>query len=203
MGRAQKAAEARIEAIGTISCTVMVFDLEGYTALSENTSAQTLVKYLEHVFTPVLAILEARKVYNLHYAGDGIMAAWYNVAGTGEAALRAIQSALQIKAALRDLSKCAFQNKKIPPPKYGIGICSGTGYLIKVAGRLTIVGDTVNTAHRLQAHTRECEVSILIDDLSRQWAEKSDLTQETVEQIQFYESTTLRGRSNTMETNFV
>lgn len=203
MGRAQKAAGAGIEAIGTIPCTVMVFDLEGYTALSENVSVQTLVKYLEYVFNPVLAILTVRKVYNLHYAGDGIMAAWYNVAGTGEAALRAVQSALQIKAALRNLSACAFQNKKIPAPKYGIGICSGTGYLIKVAGRLTIVGDTVNAAHRLQNYTRECEVNILIDDLSRQWTEKSDLTQETVDQIQFYESTALRGRGNTIETHFI
>ncbi len=193
----------KIEALGSIPCTVMVFDLEGYTALSENISAQTLAKYLEHVFTPVLSVLASTRAYDFHYAGDGIMAAWYNFSGAGEAALRAIRAALKIRSEIRNLSRLPFQNKKIPAPGYGIGICSGMCYLMKVGGKLTIVGDTVNAAHRLQNYTRECDVNILLDDLSRRWAEKTDLTQETVDQIQFYESTALRGRNSPIETHFI
>jgi adenylate cyclase len=102
--------------------------------------------------------------------GDGLMSVFgapMPLSGHSESAVRAAQEMIE----LIDLFNVDRQAAEKPPIKIGIGIASGemvAGYTgTNQRATYTCIGDTVNLAARLEAHTKVAQRAILIDQATR------------------------------------
>ena len=99
-----------------------------------------------------------------------------------------------VLAAVRLLEAVGYGSKDGPWLPVGIGLHAGTAYVGKVGGTgindVTAIGDTVNSAARIQSEAKAGEV-VLSDDLYASVSERyPDLEQRTVD---------LRGREQQMQ----
>jgi class 3 adenylate cyclase len=141
--------------------TTLFADLRGYTALSETTDPETLVGVLnEYWAVATEAILNEAGTID-KFLGDAVMV-WFNAPiPQPDHTLRAVRAALAIKEAVdklhSTLSKkfCLF---------FGMGIHFGEALLglVGTHRRLeyTAIGDSVNTARRLQENAAEGQILI-------------------------------------------
>src|SRR3984885_3241016 len=134
--------------------TVLFADVVGFTAYSERAgeeAAYTLMRSLSKLMDE--AVRENRGVVQ-GFTGDGIMAVFGAPLAFEDAPLRACRAALNIlqrlKAAGPDL-----EAKHGVRPQLRIGLNTGAAVVGKVQegaeGQITVLGDTVNFASRLQA----------------------------------------------------
>jgi adenylate cyclase len=143
----------------TVEATVLFTDLRDYTALSEKVSPQQLVAILNEYFTMVNAVVEKNGGFVNKFIGDSVMAVYGldQPEGSCEAAVR---TALDVRHALLDLNK-SFEARGLPAIANGIGVHHGP----MVAGvigaeervEFTVIGDTVNTAARLESLTKSLQ----------------------------------------------
>jgi class 3 adenylate cyclase len=102
--------------------------------------------------------------------GDGLMAIFGAPTPTPDFRLRAVHAAQQMVelVELFDQEQAALGKVEI---RIGIGIASGqviAGYTgTQQRATYTCVGDTVNLAARLEAHTKKLDRPILIDEYTR------------------------------------
>lgn len=142
---------------------VLFADLRGFTRLSEQRLPYDVVFLLNRYFEAVGDAIESAGGVANQFTGDGVMALFGLDVGIERGARQALQAAQAMQAAMRRLS--ADLHEELPIPlRLGIGIHSGStvvGHMGRgVATYLTAVGDTVNTASRLQDQTKpfDCEL---------------------------------------------
>ncbi len=146
----KKEFETTIMANETIEATVIFIDLCGFTKISETAPADTVVTMLNTYFDVMVSEIMDQDGFIDKFIGDAIMAVF-----RGEYHLdRAVDAALAVRNKINDLPKLeALQDFE---SKVSIGIKSGE----MVSGNIgsaslkrldyTVIGDTVNTAARLQ-----------------------------------------------------
>ncbi len=143
----------------TIEGTVMFIDICGFTAISENTAADTVVTMINSYFDVMVKEIVANEGHIDKFIGDAIMAVF-----KGDYHLdRAIDTALAVRNKINNLSTADNADFK---PKVSIGIKSGD----MISGNIgsaslkrldyTVIGDTVNTAARLQDAAKENQIII-------------------------------------------
>ncbi|NEN25025.1 response regulator [Cryomorpha ignava] len=142
--------ENTIMANETIEGTVIFIDICGFTAISEAASPNTVVSMINTYFDEMVKEITAQNGYVDKFIGDAIMAVF-----RGEYHLdRAIDAALAVRNKINQLP--ALDNDFQYKPKVSIGIKSGEMICGNIGSstlkRLdyTVIGDTVNTAARLQ-----------------------------------------------------
>lgn len=151
--------ENAIMANENIEATVVFVDICGFTAISENAPPDTVVNMLNAYFDVMVKEITDQDGYIDKFIGDAIMAVF-----KGEYHLdRAIDAALAICEKIRELPPISEMKFK---PKVSIGIHSGE----MVSGNIgsaslkrldyTVIGDTVNTAARLQGAAKENQIII-------------------------------------------
>lgn len=151
--------ESTIMANETIEATVVFVDVCGFTAISENTPPDAVVKMLNSYFDVMVKEIIAQDGHIDKFIGDAIMAVF-----KGEYHLdRAIDAALAVRNKINSLSEMGDKQFK---PKVSIGIKSGD----MISGNIgssslkrldyTVIGDTVNTAARLQDSAKENQIVI-------------------------------------------
>ncbi len=155
--------EATIMANETIEATVMFIDICGFTAISENAPADTVVTMINAYFDEMVKEIIAHEGYIDKFIGDAIMAVF-----RGEYHLdRAIDAALAICSKIEKLP--AVGDKLQFKPKVSIGIKSGEMISGNIGAQslkrldYTVIGDTVNTAARLQDAAKENQIVISED----------------------------------------
>lgn len=143
----------------TIEGTVMFIDICGFTAISESTPADTVVTMINSYFDEMVKEIMANEGYIDKFIGDAIMAVF-----KGEYHLdRAIDAALAVRNKINNLP---IQGDVKFKPKVSIGIKSGdmiSGNIGSVSLKrldYTVIGDTVNTAARLQDAAKENQIVI-------------------------------------------
>jgi class 3 adenylate cyclase/FixJ family two-component response regulator len=143
----------------TIEATVMFIDICGFTAISENTPADTVVTMINSYFDEMVKEIMDNDGYIDKFIGDAIMAVF-----RGEYHLdRAIDAALAVRNKINNLP---IQGDVKFKPKVSIGIKSGdmiSGNIGSVSLKrldYTVIGDTVNTAARLQDAAKENQIVI-------------------------------------------
>jgi class 3 adenylate cyclase/FixJ family two-component response regulator len=155
--------ESTIMANENIEATVMFIDVCGFTAISETTPADVVVKMLNTYFDVMVKEIIAQEGHVDKFIGDAIMAVF-----RGEYHLdRAIDTALAVRQQIGKLP----EPKGISgyTPKVSIGIKSGemiSGNLGSVSLKrldYTVIGDTVNTAARLQGAAQPNQILISKD----------------------------------------
>ncbi|MBL0150099.1 MAG: response regulator [Ideonella sp.] len=150
--------------------TVMFSDIRGFTAMVERQSPEETIELLNTYYMLMFeAITGAGGVVN-QMVGDGLMAIFgapLPLAGHSEAAARAGLEMLELMALYN--AERASEGKA--PIAIGIGIATGemvAGYTgTQDRATYTCIGDTVNLAARLEAHTKVMGRSILLDGAAR------------------------------------
>ena len=133
--------------------TVMFTDVVGFTSQSESMTAEETADFLNDHFARLGQCIEAENGTIDKFIGDSIMAFWGAPEVQPDHAIRACRAALAIRevAATENASRRA---RGLPPVRIRIGIHPGEVIVgnIGAPGRInyTIVGDTVNTANRLE-----------------------------------------------------
>jgi len=141
----------------TIEATVAFIDICGFTAISEHEKPDTVVKLLNDYFDVMVREIISQKGLVDKFIGDCVMAVF-----KGEYHLdRAIDACLSIRSKIAALPATDGFS-----PKVSIGINSGEMISGNIgSGTLkrldyTVIGDTVNTAQRLQSAAGPSQIVI-------------------------------------------
>ncbi len=153
--------ETSLSASETVTATVMFIDICGFTAIAEREDADTVVKLVNRYFDVMVKEIIAQSGHVDKFMGDAVMAVF-----RGEYHLdRAIEAALGVRNRIAEL-KDDLSSQSNYHPQVSIGINSGemvSGNIGSTALRrldYTVIGDTVNTAQRLQSTARPGQIVI-------------------------------------------
>ncbi|WP_421862330.1 adenylate/guanylate cyclase domain-containing protein [Motiliproteus sp.] len=175
--------------------TVLFIDLRGSTALAEARLPYDVVFILNQFFAEMATALEETDGHYAQFNGDGLMAL-YGLVGDFEQGCRQA-----IRGAQRMLHRLDGINQRLKvelqqPLRVGIGIHSGEAIVGTMgppsAPIRSALGDTVNTAARLEGQTKNLGVPLV---LSRFSADVAGLAMEGLEQRQI----PLRGRDQLLD----
>ena len=141
--------------------TTMFADLHGFTSLGENVSPETLISVINCYLSAAADAILMQEGTIDKFLGDAVMA-WFNAPiPQPDHALRAIKAALAIRDVL-PLIHCQF------PPEFQLSFSIGVDLGESVLGlvgtekrlEFTAIGDSVNTAKRLQEYARPGQIVI-------------------------------------------
>lgn len=147
--------------------TVMFTDIRGFTQMSEQMPPEEVVGLLNGYFSRMVAAVFDHGGTLDKFIGDGMMIVFGAPLEQPDYAFRAVQTGLRMRAELVEFN--AERAAHGPPPlKIGIGIHTGDCIIgnIGTDRRLdfTAIGDTVNTASRIESLTKDYGVDILISE---------------------------------------
>jgi adenylate cyclase len=179
--------------------TVMFCDLRGFTKLSEHRLSYDVVFLLNQYLGRMSEVILDTGGYVDKFMGDGIMAIFGMDKTAKEGAIEALQAARAMGGVLDALNQSLHEELR-GKLEMGIGLHSGTAILgrIGAAGRssgasgVTALGDTVNTASRLEGACKELNVQAIISKavLDRAGADTAELETREIE---------VRGRAQPIE----
>jgi len=148
----------------TVTLTALMSDLEGYTSASEEMEPETLMSWINEYMSAMAELVEEFGGVVDDYAGDGVMANFgFPVPSETEAeinadAAQAVRCAVAMGARLRELN-VSWQARGLRPGRCRVGICTGRAVVGCVGAhdslKFTSVGDTVNTAARLESFDKQ------------------------------------------------
>ena len=153
-----------------VEATAMFSDIRGFTALTEVQSPADTIELLNTYYALIFEAITSHGGVVNQMVGDGLMAIFgapLPLANHGEQAVRAALEMMEL-ISLFNLDQVALDR---PPIQIGIGIATGqviAGYTgTQRRATYTCVGNTVNLAARLEAHTKIADFPILIDENTR------------------------------------
>ncbi len=141
--------------------TVLFSDIRGFTSFSETSQPEELVSVLnQYLGAAADAVLNEAGTID-KFLGDAVMA-WFNAPiPQADHTLRAIRAALAIRAAVVELHKVMPPSSQL---SFGVGIHTGEAVLglVGTEKRLeyTAIGDSVNTAKRIQENAGHGQILI-------------------------------------------
>jgi len=149
-----------------VTATVMFSDIRGFTSLVESQPPEETIELLNTYYTLMFEAISAHGGVVNQMIGDGLMAIFGAPLPVPEPPLAAVRAALDMMEMIE-----LFNVERTPlgkaPIRIGIGIASGemvAGYTgTQTRATYTCIGDTVNLAARLEAHTKEAGRGILVD----------------------------------------
>ena len=147
------------------SCEIAVLfvDIRGFTTMSEGMSAEQVVSILNEYLTMTSECVKKNKGTLDKFVGDCTMAFWGAPLPMEDPVYYAVQCAKDIIAGAAEISK-DLQEKYGVPLNVGVGVNYGhavVGDIGSVKRRdYTAIGDTVNTAARLEANAPAGEIYI-------------------------------------------
>jgi adenylate cyclase len=149
-----------------VQATVMFSDIRGFTTMSELLPPEETIELLNTYYTLMFEAITSHGGVVNQMIGDGLMAIFGAPLALAEpcgSAVRAAQEMIEMVA----LFNLEPDRAGKPAIRIGVGIASGSviaGYTgTDQRATYTCVGDTVNLAARLEAHTKVAERTILID----------------------------------------
>lgn len=145
--------------------TLLFSDIRGFTSWSEGTEPEVLVADLNRYFTEMVRIVHEEGGIVDKFIGDGMMAV-FGLGGEAGASAAAARAALRMEEALAKLNPTLSR-----PLRIGVGLHRGA----VIAGNIgapdrlefTVIGDTVNTAARLESLTAKLGCAILLSGAVR------------------------------------
>lgn len=139
--------------------TVMFADIQSFTTLSESMTAEENFRFINALLRRIGPVIRKHNGFIDKYIGDAIMALFPK---RGEDALEAI---LEMQELLAQYNHRREQ-KGLEPIRIGFGVHTGMVMLGTVGENRrmegTVIGDTVNTASRLEGLTRRYGVSAIV-----------------------------------------
>jgi adenylate cyclase len=150
--------------------TLLFLDLRGFTSMSERLSAEEVTRFLNRFLTPMTEAVMAAGGTVDKYMGDALMAFWNAPLDQPDHAERACRAALDVRRRFQAL------RAEIGAPELGIGVGLNTGPAS--VGNMgstqrfdySAIGDTVNTASRLEGLSKAYGLDIVAGETVRQAA---------------------------------
>jgi adenylate cyclase len=148
---------------------VLFSDIRGFTPLSETMSPEEIAHLLTEYFTQMVECVFRHDGTLDKFMGDAVMAQWGAPIGGADDADKAMRAAIEMMHALDDLN-VRWQTEGRPPLQIGIGLNYGEAFAGNIGSErrleFTVIGDTVNTAHRLCSAAGRGEI-LLTDEMRR------------------------------------
>ncbi|MCI0482604.1 MAG: adenylate/guanylate cyclase domain-containing protein, partial [Candidatus Dadabacteria bacterium] len=153
-----------------VDATIMFSDIRSFTSFSENALPYDIIHILNRYFETIGKVIDENGGYIDKYMGDGIMVIFgLDNTHTEHHSYLAAKSAVEMQRALREFNvylKSHFDHEF----RIGIGLHSGT----VIVGNLgfsrkqefTAIGDTVNTASRIESLNKAAKTSILVSEIT-------------------------------------
>jgi class 3 adenylate cyclase len=149
-----------------VRATVMFCDIRGFTAIVESQGPEETIELLNTWYTLMFEAITSQGGVVNQMIGDGLMAIFGAPLPVAEPPLAAVRAALDMVEMIALLNTERAAEGK-PALAMGVGIATGdvfAGYTgTQERATYTCVGDTVNLAARLEAHTKVASCGILAD----------------------------------------
>ncbi len=149
-----------------VEASVLFCDIRGFTALSEKQPPEETIELLNIYYTLMFEAIESNGGIVTLMIGDGLMVVFGAPQPLANPALNAVQAA-QDMLAIMDQFNLEREAAGKPGIRIGIGIATGeiiAGYAgTQQRATYTCIGDKVNLAARLEAHTKAASCDVLID----------------------------------------
>jgi adenylate cyclase len=155
-----------------IEIAVLFADLRGFTQLSEQRLPYDVVFLLNRYFKAMGEAVSDAGGYLDKFIGDGVMALFgiksgVDAGNTRLACTQALEAARRMSVNLEELNRHLVAELQAPL-KIGIGIHVGPAIVGDMGyggnQHLTAIGDTVNTASRLETATKELDCQLVISE---------------------------------------
>jgi adenylate cyclase len=150
--------------------TVMFSDIRGFTSLVEQQTPEDTIELLNTYYTLMFDAIAGRGGVVNQMVGDGLMAIFGAPLPLADAGGSAVQAALDMIELIELLNVERVGSGKAPI-HIGIGVATGAmiaGYTgTQARATYTCIGDAVNLAARLEAHTKLAAQPVLIDESTR------------------------------------
>ncbi|WP_395714081.1 adenylate/guanylate cyclase domain-containing protein [Reyranella sp.] len=144
---------------------ILFADIRGFTSISEGKLPYDVVFLLNRYFRATGHAIETAGGRLDKFIGDGVMAIFGLADGPQTACRQALEAARRMAESLEDLNK-TLAGDLDQPLRIGIGLHSGPTIVGEMgyarATQLTAIGDTVNTASRLEALTKDFAAELVV-----------------------------------------
>jgi adenylate cyclase len=140
--------------------TVLFVDIRDFTAFAERAQARDVVAYLNDFYEQVVPVLVGHGGHANKFVGDGLLAVFGAPERLPDHADRGVAAALE----LTDVVQRVYAGRVA----IGIGVNSGPVVAGTIGGggrvEFGVIGDTVNTAARVESVTRQTGDVVLVTD---------------------------------------
>jgi adenylate cyclase len=170
--------------------TVLFADIRGFTAISEQFSAEEVTAVLNEYFSVLVPIIEAHNGVLNKFMGDAILAIFGEPIQNENHASDAVRCGDEILKKVKKLQG-KWLNEGKPKIEIGIGISTGEVFAGNIGSEerleYTVIGDTVNIASRIENYNKVYKTKFLISQ------ETFEAVQKQVDVIKIRE-VTIRGK---------
>ncbi|MDX2308897.1 MAG: adenylate/guanylate cyclase domain-containing protein [Hyphomicrobium sp.] len=153
----------------TRELTLLFADVRGFSKMSEGMEATELVGFVNRLFTPLADAILARRGTIDKFMGDAVMAFWNAPLADAGHASEACRAALDMQRAIAAMN--ANRTEGAPPVRIGIGLNTGSCVVGNVGSPArfdySVLGDSVNTASRIEEMTKIFGLPIIVGEATR------------------------------------
>ncbi|MBN8219876.1 MAG: adenylate/guanylate cyclase domain-containing protein [Spirochaetes bacterium] len=146
-----------------LKAAVLFSDIRGFTAMSEKLSAEETMNFLRDYHGRMVEIIYRHGGTVDKFIGDGIMVTFGTPVPAADDAERAVRCVTEMLAEVKRMN-----TGKAQPIRIGVGIEFGEVVVGNVGSanwlEYTVIGDTVNTASRIEAATKDHGVEMLFSE---------------------------------------
>lgn len=144
--------------------TVLFADVRGFTKFTESNTPTKVVETLNKVYNQFIDVVFGHKGTFDKFLGDGLITFFGAPVSQEDDTLRALKTALEMQRRFAMLEEEINKGLKAPLRGVGIGIHAGEAIVGNIGSEramdYTVIGDTVNTARRLQEEAGPGEIYI-------------------------------------------
>ena len=174
--------------------TVLFSDVRGFTTFSEARDPEVVIDVLNRYLTMMTDVILGHGGTLVTFMGDGIMAVFGAPIQTEDHADRALAAAREMAGpALDSFNDWMAEQGETERFRIGIGLNSGAVMAGNVGSErrleYTVIGDTTNTASRIEGMTKGTPHTIFLADSTREMLTTEDGDLEHVDSVD------IRGRS--------
>lgn len=155
--------------VGGQNKEVVVFfsDIRGFTAFSEKKNPEEVVAMLNEYFAVMVGVINRHGGVVDKFIGDAIMAIWGAPKSDDKDAYNAVRACLEMRKGLAELNAKRLERGEVEI-MIGMGLHAGRAISGTIGSdermEYTVIGNTVNTASRIEASTKAFGADLLITD---------------------------------------
>jgi adenylate cyclase len=178
-------------------CTVMFSDLRGFTKFSEGQPVEKVIAVVNHYLNEMTEAIHGEGGTLIAYMGDGIMAVFGAPLDQVDHADRAMRAAREmIGPRLKGFNDWLAAQGHVSGFRMGVGLNTGPVMCGNVGAEqrveYTAIGDTTNTASRLEGMTKGTPNMLFVAEATRDWMV------DPPEDLEFVNEFEVRGREAKM-----
>jgi PAS domain S-box-containing protein len=184
---------------------VLFADIAGFTSLAETLPPEQVVELLRDTHKWMEKVIFAHDGLIAGYIGDAILTIFGVPEPGDQDAVRALSCAYELQIAARRWNRKRML-RNLPAIRIGLGLHYGSAVLGDIGTEqyveFTVIGDTVNTASRLQQATRTIDCDLVVSqDLVRAVMDKAQGSEQQalLQRLRHHGDLAIRGRSQAIQ----